>query len=596
MASVVTGCPKVICEPSGSKDRRSSWSSDPDLVLEGNSSIKSTATNKTPPDAFHGLPELQADNIRLVRLEPRSASGDIRCTLIVANLSNATYEALSYEWGPTLPLLEISINGKKTAVRKNLWWALSYLQLSHATRVLWIDALSINQVNTTERNHQVAMMGLIYASSTRCVAYIGKERQRNRNDVPDTRVDNCWPAIKFLQERQQKALDQDWTKDFIHQDQLVLSLEDLCTRDYWSRLWIIQEILLPRAVLLQCGSQEVRWSTLSTLCGDILSLIGSFTWSEPIGSKSHKIPMMLTNISRTMPFMLHEQSVIRGSPAYNKTPASTLAQMVERFRGSECVDRRDKVFGLLSLTRTCCRLAVPADYALTPLELCDCLINHEITQHLDLSSKVPSNFNNIAGIMSVDSDEDGSHALDTMDENAGKVLWISSIGNMKTAMIATQTTGSLYSVLTEDYDLARAFHCIDTFMPSTEARATIFAYFRTLFSTLDQHANGFDSEIRGANLELINKNFNFHFNPTHVFMTDLGDFGIAESDLQLGARLRKDSGDWYNLKVHYETPESLADKVALRLGHESQFNKFLSWLVSPERVESSDEVQPIFEG
>lgn len=33
-----------------------------------------------------------------------------------------------------------------------------------------------------------------------------------------------------------------------------MALSDLCSRRYWKRLWIVQELVLPPDVLVQCGS------------------------------------------------------------------------------------------------------------------------------------------------------------------------------------------------------------------------------------------------------------------------------------------------------------------------------------------------------
>jgi len=40
---------------------------------------------------------------------------------------------------------------------------------------LWIDALSIDQSNDSEKGPQVAMMGAIYQLATRVIAWLGPE-------------------------------------------------------------------------------------------------------------------------------------------------------------------------------------------------------------------------------------------------------------------------------------------------------------------------------------------------------------------------------------------------------------------------------------
>ena len=49
------------------------------------------------------------------------------------------------------------------------------MKLVDRPRVLWIDALYINQDETVERNHQVALMRDIYKKAARAIVWIGPE-------------------------------------------------------------------------------------------------------------------------------------------------------------------------------------------------------------------------------------------------------------------------------------------------------------------------------------------------------------------------------------------------------------------------------------
>src|ERR1700710_276796 len=105
---------------------------------------------------------LSSSEIRLLRLEPGSTGEIIKCSLFRVDLNDSPqYEALSYMWGPkdTKPL---ELNGKPHLVRENLWQALNPLRFQDQPRILWIDALCIDQKNVLERNHQVMQMHLIY--------------------------------------------------------------------------------------------------------------------------------------------------------------------------------------------------------------------------------------------------------------------------------------------------------------------------------------------------------------------------------------------------------------------------------------------------
>ncbi|KAK3638233.1 hypothetical protein LTR56_013262, partial [Elasticomyces elasticus] len=72
----------------------------------------------------HGVQPLGTDEVRLIRVLPRTAgsSGLVRCETSVVSLSERPkYFALSYTWGSPPADHIIEINGREVLVRKNLW-------------------------------------------------------------------------------------------------------------------------------------------------------------------------------------------------------------------------------------------------------------------------------------------------------------------------------------------------------------------------------------------------------------------------------------------------------------------------------------------
>ena len=109
------------------------------------------------------------------------------------------YEALSWCWGESsdqeevdILLREKSSTGSMIAYRLKISWtlaqALRALRNPAEDRMLWIDAISINQRDTDERNKQVQMMSLIYGRAEKVCIWLGiatKESDR---------------ALKFIRE------------------------------------------------------------------------------------------------------------------------------------------------------------------------------------------------------------------------------------------------------------------------------------------------------------------------------------------------------------------------------------------------------------
>ncbi|KAI8225327.1 Heterokaryon incompatibility protein 6, OR allele [Colletotrichum sp. SAR 10_96] len=82
------------------------------------------------------------------------------------------YEALSYAWGSTDQSETITANGQILHVTKNLYSALEHLRQKE-NRILWIDAICIDQTNLQERGHQVGQMSDIYRQADQVLVWLG---------------------------------------------------------------------------------------------------------------------------------------------------------------------------------------------------------------------------------------------------------------------------------------------------------------------------------------------------------------------------------------------------------------------------------------
>lgn len=98
---------------------------------------------------------------------------DIHCTFSIASLDDELdYEALSYVWGNTDSQKPVYLHGHSFSITRNFYDALSHMRRA-TERVLWADALCINQDDLQERASQVAHMQHIYANASTVVAYLG---------------------------------------------------------------------------------------------------------------------------------------------------------------------------------------------------------------------------------------------------------------------------------------------------------------------------------------------------------------------------------------------------------------------------------------
>jgi hypothetical protein len=114
--------------------------------------------------------------IRLVKLHPGRDADQITIELFIVGFeSSPSYEALSYVWGSRDSDVTVFVNGTPFNVTANLADALRCLRPYEGSvdRVLWIDALCINQDSIAEKSVQVAMMGDIYRRAAHTVIFLG---------------------------------------------------------------------------------------------------------------------------------------------------------------------------------------------------------------------------------------------------------------------------------------------------------------------------------------------------------------------------------------------------------------------------------------
>lgn len=121
--------------------------------------------------SFEYQPLHNPNSIRVIELLPAlNRDKPIIIKLSISPLDPPVqYEALSYTWDDQKPRREITCDGASLCVTENVFQALRQLRRSKKARrrMLWIDAICINQNDEAEKTSQVSMMGEIYARGQR---------------------------------------------------------------------------------------------------------------------------------------------------------------------------------------------------------------------------------------------------------------------------------------------------------------------------------------------------------------------------------------------------------------------------------------------
>jgi hypothetical protein len=254
--------------------------------------------------------------IRLLCLYPGEFYDSIRCDLFHVSLdSDIEYEALSYTWasedGDASLSQRIScayLGDEETAgllVTSNCAAALRRLRITSQERVLWIDAIAIDQTNQQERNHQVELMAKIYSGASQVLVYLGEE------DL-DFGSRGLW----------------------LDSEKRYTALKRLFAKRWVSRVWVIQEVALAQRLIMITGGVSCQMDE------DLMSRIRG----------------------RSRAYGLQVPGPLAWDPLVS-APTRDLLTMLDMTRNCSSTDPRDKVYGLLGLTGERLQGLIPVDYS-----------------------------------------------------------------------------------------------------------------------------------------------------------------------------------------------------------------------------------------
>ncbi|PYH92203.1 hypothetical protein BO71DRAFT_286159, partial [Aspergillus ellipticus CBS 707.79] len=135
------------------------------------------------------------DSTRILRLRPhKDRNAPIQCDLIDFALASDShrphlYEALSYVWGSEEKPRSRLIGDKSLDVPENLYTALSYLRDPGFDRLLWVDAVCINQDDDDrEKERHIQSMAKICSQATRVVVWLGETADQSDEVLEMIRV------------------------------------------------------------------------------------------------------------------------------------------------------------------------------------------------------------------------------------------------------------------------------------------------------------------------------------------------------------------------------------------------------------------------
>lgn len=319
------------------------------------------------------------------------------------------YLALSYVWGSSTDRDTIQVNGSAFRVSINLYRALAHLGRAEPERTMpiWIDAICINQKDDEEKGLQVARMREIYRNAMRTIIWLGEGTEAS--DLVMTHLNRIgkeafeagvlelnaadikvWPRLapgKAKIKTSLEGLMPRMTQG--HEDKVSFPLDDLIDlsyREWFRRVWVVQELAVAKECAFVCGEKSVPGAYF--IAGFMFSILWITHELGPIQRAGSLLEICIAicrswwrnslSCLQTVVKRQAEQRPIIPSPLaattlgtrkkFQEQPGLSLKrQLVRAFTltvdgGLEATDPRDRIYALLGIANDADDLNIRTQY------------------------------------------------------------------------------------------------------------------------------------------------------------------------------------------------------------------------------------------
>ncbi|KAH7084415.1 heterokaryon incompatibility protein-domain-containing protein [Paraphoma chrysanthemicola] len=357
---------------------------------------------------------LKAQEIRLLDLKYGKGEEILHFNLQTYYLNaHPDYIALSYTWGNPKDTSPVLCDGKIIKITNNLRDALWQLRENrkrlarkhHAKKclaqplLLWIDAVCINQQDRKEKSVQVGLMANIYQQAYKVIVWLGlsddssdaivdylnefgakaeachmdaghEPHRKLWHDMASMTTANQWPVeadvfVENIHGRIMKIPVRPLQRLFYSisgwhdQDNLlpIAGIKQFFTRAWWGRIWVLQEVTLPKNVEYICGTKTLTRSRCSAVINAYIALwliLMNRLKREPESLTPYQFEITRNLFHHRPNVMLSSWRIYRESrfPLAALLRATCVGTINLNRHGPhhlDATDPRDKVFALLDL-------------------------------------------------------------------------------------------------------------------------------------------------------------------------------------------------------------------------------------------------------
>lgn len=312
-----------------------------------------------PVDSFYRNLNEGMKEIRLIHLYPGSLAEALACSMEYTPLqddNHTRFECLSYCWGDqksisvitvSCPVQRLTTSHTATVehllpLGSSLYSAMRNLRpKSGPARVLWIDAICINQKDLNERSQQVGIMREIYSKADNVAIWLGDG---------DETTTKCIRTINTIGKRYESSTGKNIEEhsvaelhDPLFSDKgvnLFLDEWKIFEMPWFRRTWVIQEVFNAKIATVHCGKEVMTWSMALRVNECIRTNCNGWIRMRIFSIYNVVVPPLFVD--------LFDPKEIEASPTPGKQAAQTgILEILIKGLDLDATDPRDKIFAML---------------------------------------------------------------------------------------------------------------------------------------------------------------------------------------------------------------------------------------------------------
>jgi len=166
----------------------------------------------------------------------------------------------------------ITCNSVSTSIGQNLHDALARLYRIKSNDFVWVDALCIDQSSNLERGQQVPLMVDIFSGAIRVIAWVGIDESGFEACLSLVQNEYLFYGVRILYAEKlytqaRNLLIPHGSGDIPERfrNQWVAFFAFFAKRRYFSRAWIMQELLLAKRAEIWCGEHTISWERIEMI-------------------------------------------------------------------------------------------------------------------------------------------------------------------------------------------------------------------------------------------------------------------------------------------------------------------------------------------